>query len=127
MKEIEVVNYYDENGQPFIIPLDPLKTPSENAQKYFTKYQKAKTALTIVQEQIEKAQDELAYFEALIQQVETASPKDIAEIREELIEEGYIRKDKKSREKSTRIQNLCWIIFMPLMEQKYYWKKQQTK
>jgi predicted ribosome quality control (RQC) complex YloA/Tae2 family protein len=99
MKEIEVVNYYDENGSTVLIPLDPFKTPSENAQKYFTKYQKAKNALTIVQEQIEKAQNELAYFEALIQQVETASPKDIAEIREELMEEGYIRNRQKKQQK----------------------------
>lgn len=99
MKEIEVVNYYDENGSTILIPLDPFKTPSENAQKYFTKYQKAKNALTIVQEQIEKAKNELTYFEALIQQVETASPKDIAEIREELMEEGYIRNRQKKQQK----------------------------
>lgn len=99
MKEIEVVNYYDENGSTILIPLDPFKTPSENAQKYFTKYQKAKNALTIVREQIEKAKNELAYFEALIQQVETASPKDIAEIREELMEEGYIRNRQKKQQK----------------------------
>ena len=46
MKEIEVVNYYDENGATFVIPLNPLKTPSENAQKYFSKYQKAKNCTT---------------------------------------------------------------------------------
>ena len=79
-----------------------MKTPSENAQKYFTKYQKAKTAIQIVQEQIEKARDEVTYFEALMQQVETASPKDIAEIREELMEEGYIRnRAKKANQKTT--------------------------
>jgi predicted ribosome quality control (RQC) complex YloA/Tae2 family protein len=99
MKEIEVVNYYDENGSTILIPLNPLKTPSENAQRYFTKYQKAKTAVQIVQEQIEKARNEVLYFEALIQQVETASPKDIAEIREELIEEGYIRNRQKKQNK----------------------------
>ena len=99
MKEIEVVNYYDENGSTILIPLNPLKTPSENAQRYFTKYQKAKTAVQIVQEQIEKARDEVIYFDALIQQVETASPKDIAEIREELMEEGYIRNRQKKQNK----------------------------
>lgn len=96
-KEIEVVNYYDENGSTVTIPLDPLKTPSENAQKYFTKYQKAKNAQDVVEEQIEKAFDEVRYFEALIQQLETASPKDVAEIRDELIEEGYIRNRQKKQ------------------------------
>ena len=42
MQEIEVVNYYDENGSMVVIPLNPLKTPSENAQGFFSKYQKAK-------------------------------------------------------------------------------------
>jgi len=101
MKEIEVVNYYDENGSTVLIPLNPMKTPSENAQRFFTKYQKAKTAVQIVQEQIEKARDEVIYFDSLIQQVETASPKDIAEIREELMEEGYIRNRQKKQLKKT--------------------------
>jgi len=95
--EIEVVNYYDEHGSTVRIPLDPLKTPSENAQRYFTKYQKAKNALEIVKEQIDKAIEEVRYFDALIQQLETASPKDVAEIRDELIEEGYIRNRQKKQ------------------------------
>lgn len=104
MENIEVVNYYDENGATVIIPLNPLKSPSENAQKYFTKYQKAKNALSIVQEQIEKAKSEAAYFDTLLQQVETASAKDIAEIREELIEEGYIKARKKKQLKKNQSQ-----------------------
>lgn len=101
MKEIEVINYYDEAGVTVIISLEPQKTPSENAQKYFTKYQKAKNAVIIVKEQIKKAQEELTYFELLQQQVETASPKDIEEIREELIEGGYLKaRHKKQTKKS---------------------------
>ncbi len=91
MKEIEVINYYDEDGASVTIPLDPQKSPSENAQKYFSKYQKAKNALDIVHGQIELARDEVTYFESLLQQVETASTRDIEEIREELVEGGYIR------------------------------------
>ncbi|MFJ7638661.1 NFACT family protein [Peribacillus sp. NPDC097206] len=95
MKEIEVINYYNEDQETVVIPLNPLKNPSDNAQKYFSKYQKSKNAVVVVQEQIEKAQLELAYFEALHQQLQSASPKDIEEIREELQEEGYIRQKKK--------------------------------
>jgi predicted ribosome quality control (RQC) complex YloA/Tae2 family protein len=104
MESIEVVNYYDENEATVVIPLHPLKTPAENAQKYFTKYQKAKNALSIVQEQIEKAEIEAAYFDALLQQVETASAKDIAEIREELVEEGYLKARKKKQIKKNQSQ-----------------------
>ncbi|MFZ7946651.1 Rqc2 family fibronectin-binding protein [Neobacillus sp. 19] len=103
MKEIEVLNYYDEMGGSLIIPLDPRKTPSENAQKYFSKYQKAKNAVAVVVEQIEKAREEVIYFENLIQQVQSASPKDIQEIREELVEEGYVRE--RQKRKSKKAQN----------------------
>ena len=107
MKEIEVVNYYDENGSTVVIPLNPLKTPSENAQNYFHQISKGEKSLDIVQEQIEKAKNEVDYFEALLQQIETASPKDIAEIREELIEEGYfVNKQKKQSKKKHTMQNL---------------------
>jgi predicted ribosome quality control (RQC) complex YloA/Tae2 family protein len=90
-KEIEVINYYDENGGTVVIPLDPQKSPSENAQSYFQKYQKAKNSVHIIEEQIERAKQEIDYFERLLQQMESASPKDVEEIREELIEEGYLR------------------------------------
>lgn len=95
MKEIEVVNYYDELGGTIVIPLDPRKSPSENAQKYFSKYQKAKNAISIVHDQIEKALLEVKYFDTLLQQVQAAAPKDIEEIREELVEGGYIRERQK--------------------------------
>ncbi|MCP3761937.1 NFACT family protein [Domibacillus sp. A3M-37] len=91
MKEIDVINYYDENGATVTITLDPQKNPADNAQKYFSRYQKAKHAVIVVQEQIEKTKDEIRYFEALLQQLESASPRDIEEIREELAEEGYIK------------------------------------
>lgn len=96
MKELEVVDYYDEAGGKVVIPLDPRKTPSENAQKYFSRYQKAKNAVSIIEEQISLTRAEAAYFDSLLQQVESASPKDLAEIREELIEGKYIR-ERKSR------------------------------
>ena len=109
MQEIEVVNYYDENGSMVVIPLNPLKTPSENAQGFFSKYQKAKNSLDIVQVQIEKAKNEVYYFEGLLQQIETASPKDIAEIRQELIEEGYL-KNKQKKQSKKKTQNVKPIL-----------------
>jgi predicted ribosome quality control (RQC) complex YloA/Tae2 family protein len=90
-EEVKVINYYDENGSTITIPLDPQKSPSENAQSYFQKYQKAKNSVHIIQEQIERAKQEIDYFERLLQQMESASPKDVEEIREELVEEGYLR------------------------------------
>ncbi|MDA2310015.1 Rqc2 family fibronectin-binding protein [Bacillus cereus group sp. MYBK35-2] len=103
-KDIEVINYYDENGGTVKIALDPLKTPSENAQRYFQKYQKAKNSIVVVEEQIEKTKEEILYFDSLLQQMEAASSKDIEEIREELAEEGYMRnrKTKNAKKKPTK-------------------------
>lgn len=101
MTEVSVVNYYDEDGGSITIPLNPQKSPSENAQLYFSRYQKAKNAVEIVNEQIEKAKEEIIYLERLLQQLESASTKDVEEIREELEEEGYLRARKQTKKKKT--------------------------
>ncbi|MGE6753172.1 Rqc2 family fibronectin-binding protein [Rossellomorea sp. NPDC071047] len=104
MTEVSVVNYYDENGESIIIPLNPQKSPSENAQNYFSRYQKAKNAVKIVHEQIEKADEEIVYLEQLLQQLESASTKDVEEIREELEEEGYLRVRKQTKKKKAHVK-----------------------
>jgi predicted ribosome quality control (RQC) complex YloA/Tae2 family protein len=103
-KEVEVLNYYSEEAEKITIPLDPQRSPSGNAQRYFQKYQKAKNSLAIVEEQISKAEAEINYFNLILQQVETASPKDIQEIREELAEEGYMKMKQKRNQKKLKPQ-----------------------
>nr|WP_106784099.1 NFACT RNA binding domain-containing protein [Lysinibacillus timonensis] len=103
MKEVTVNNYYSEDEEQITIPLSVRKTPIENAQSYYTKYNKAKNALIMVKEQMEKAEQEIKYFEMLISQVEQASPADIEEIREELAEQGYLRmRASKKKKKPTK-------------------------
>lgn len=96
-KEIEVDNYY--NDEKVTIALDPRKTPIENSQKYYSRYQKAKTALVKTQEQIEKTEEDIAYFETLMQQVQQAGLSDIEEIREELAEQGFMKAQKSKKKK----------------------------
>ncbi|MGD6833251.1 Rqc2 family fibronectin-binding protein [Sutcliffiella halmapala] len=103
-KEVEVLNYYSEDAEKITIPLDPQRSPSGNSQRYFQKYQKAKNSLAIVEEQISKAEEEINYFSLILQQVETASPKDIQEIREELAEEGYMKMKQKRNQKKLKPQ-----------------------
>ncbi|MFD0943273.1 Rqc2 family fibronectin-binding protein [Savagea faecisuis] len=101
-KEVTVENYYD--GSEVTIPLDPRKTAIENANRYYTKYTKAKNALIQLKEQMRLTKEELDYFETLLQQVEMATPDDIDEIREELIENGYMRKRRsKKKEKKKKM------------------------
>ncbi len=95
-----LTNYYDDTTATII--LNPQKTPSENAQSYFLKYQKLKSSVAFINEQIEKAYIEIKYFDHLLQQMESASAKDIEGIREELMEEGYIR-HRPSKKKQTKM------------------------
>lgn len=97
--EVVLENYYTP-GEKVTIPLDPVKTPSENAQAYFQKYTKAKNAVSIVHQQIKETKENIAYFELLLTQMEKATLEDVAEIREELEDEGIIkRKIKKGQKK----------------------------
>ncbi|AHV97137.1 Rqc2 family fibronectin-binding protein [Paenibacillus sabinae] len=104
-KEVRLVNYYDEDQAEITIPLDPLLTPSDNAQRYFKKYNKYKNSLAVIEEQLEKTHEEIRYLESLLQQLDHASLNDIEEIREELVAGGYLRdrsKKGKKKKKPTR-------------------------
>lgn len=102
MKEIELPNFYD-NNQPRKIKLAPELSPSRNAQKYFTKYNKLKTSVEYVNEQLRLANEEIHYFENIENQIKLAAPADIQEIKLELQEQGYIKK-KKNNKKQRKVK-----------------------
>ncbi|MEK4511763.1 Rqc2 family fibronectin-binding protein [Paenibacillus sp. FSL K6-2524] len=106
-REVKLVNYYDEEQNTLTIPLDHLLTPSENAQRYFKKYNKFKNSLAAIDEQMSKTREEITYLEGLLQQLTYASITDIEEIREELVQQEYLRErgkknNKKKKKKDTR-------------------------
>ncbi|MET3698044.1 predicted ribosome quality control (RQC) complex YloA/Tae2 family protein [Bacillus oleivorans] len=105
MEEVEVENYYSEEAEKIVISLKKTKSPADNAQSYFSKYQKLKHAADIVQEQIGHAKAEIEYLDVLIQQLENAAPKDVEEIREELVEEGYLKAKQDKGKKKNKPQN----------------------
>ncbi|KHE71517.1 NFACT family protein [Halobacillus sp. BBL2006] len=100
--QVTVVDYYDPDQAERTIELNPNKSPSENAQNYFQTYQKLKKSKQVVQQEIKKAEDEIQYFERLIQQVESAREQDIEEIREELREQGYMKKKPSAGKKKNK-------------------------
>jgi len=103
-KSFTAQNFYN-NNEPMEIPLDPALTPSENAQKYFKKYNKQKRTFTALQEQIEKNKEDLAYLDSVLAAMETTitDEADIAEIRAELAEQGFAkRKHAKNSKKSPK-------------------------
>ncbi|MFQ7059173.1 MAG: NFACT family protein [Turicibacter sanguinis] len=97
---IRVQNFYSEHLEPMDIQLEPMLSASDNAQKYFQKYNKAKNAVNYILEQIELTEVEISYFETLLIQIETASLKDAYEIKEELENAGYLRKRQTKKRKS---------------------------
>ncbi len=100
---IIVENYYSENLEKIEIPLNPELSPSKNAQRYFKLYTKAKTTEETSKMQLENAETEKAYLETVLDSISRATDyTDIAEIREELSEQGYISANNSKKKKKTK-------------------------
>ncbi len=88
---VEVQNYYDENLSNIKIPLDPALPPAAMAAKYFKDYKKSHTAEQTLSRLIEEDKSELIYIDSVLDSLSRAeNSKDLAEIRDELAEAGYI-------------------------------------
>ena len=103
MTKITLPNFYDNNKE-ITISLSNQLSPSQNAQKYFKKYQKLKNAVTFVNEQIELTKKEVAYLEEIQTQIELATPADLNDIKTELQQEGYIKKKQQKSKRSSRVK-----------------------
>lgn len=99
-KAVVVEDYYDETCPSVTIPLDVQLTPSENAQRYYKKYNKAKAAKEALTEQIKKAQTELFYLESVEEALALAeTSEELSEIGEELFEQGYLKRSEQGKKK----------------------------
>lgn len=87
--QVALPNYYD-NDQVIEIELDPRKTAIENSQAYFKRYTKYRDALKHIALQRQLAQEEIAYLESVQVQLSRADLQDVAQIRLELAEQGYL-------------------------------------
>ena len=93
--QVELDNYY--TGEKIFITLDKALTPNQNAQRYFKRYQKLKEAVKHLTSLIEETRTTILYLESVETALAQASLIEIAEIREELIQTGFIRR--RQREK----------------------------
>ena len=98
--QVELDNYY--TGEKIIITLDKALTPNQNAQRYFKRYQKLKEAVKHLTSLIEETRTTILYLESVETALAQASLTEIAEIREELIQTGFIRR--RQREKIQKRQ-----------------------
>lgn len=91
---VELQNFY-EDMEPVVIRLNPALTASQNAQKYYKDYRKARTAEQILKEQIIQAEQELAYVDTVFDALSRAeTERELSEIRQELADQGYLKRGK---------------------------------
>lgn len=99
-------NFFSEKGEEITIPLDENKTPSENIQSYYKKYNKLKKSEESAIEQLEKNDEELQYLYSVLTNIENCeSYSEIDDIKEELISTGYVRKRKANGKSSKKAKS----------------------
>ena len=120
-KEARVVNYYSEEQEEMIIKMDEHLSPNQNAQKYYKKYNKAKSGAENADKQLEIISAETVYLESILTSIENAgNGKILEEIQREIIEEGYLKKEvstkkglsrKKTKEKEVVLEKIDFMGF----------------
>ncbi len=101
-RKLDALNYYTD--EMISIPLDPTQTPQENAQRYFAKYNKQKRTFEALSKLSMETKDEITYLESIRTSLDIAlTEDDLAGIREELVNTGYIKR--RFTRKKVKIKN----------------------
>jgi len=109
-ESLTTLNFYDPDGGEITIPLDPLKTPGQNAAAYYKRYNKAKTAERHLTEQMERAKGEREYLDSVLESLEKAeTTSDIAQIRQELVEAGLLKQSAGKKQKLPPAKPLAFL------------------
>ena len=104
-RELRCEDYYLEDLPEIRIPLDPLKTPQQNAAAMYKEYNKRKAAAEHLRVFLAQGEQQLDYLESVLDQIERAEgEKDLAELRRELTETGYLKKQKKGKPEKIKAQ-----------------------
>lgn len=108
-KVLEAANYYD-NNKIIKIPIDNTKTPAENAQKYFDKYGKMKRTAEALSELIRETKAQIDHLESIQNSLDIAlSADDLVQIKDELIEYGFIKKGKSGKKQKVKSKPFHYI------------------
>ena len=101
-KFAEVENYYDNNTL-IKIPLDPDLSALENSKKYFDKYGKLKRTSEALEGLIEETHNQIVHLESIQNALDIAvSSDDLVQIKEELMEYGFIKKNRSTKKEKTK-------------------------
>lgn len=106
----EFADIKDFEGNDVRVPLDIRYSAKDNALRYFKRYQKAKTSLSYLIDQIEKTEQRIEYFETLKLQCEQASVEDAKEIHEELLSQGIINQKRSRKKQQARKRKANYIV-----------------
>lgn len=99
-KTVRLVDYFDPELKTVNVELDPELSPQENAQRLFAKYTRLKRAEEALTRQIALGEEELAYVDNVLYTLAAAEDApQLREIREELVQAGYLRQSEKGRRK----------------------------
>lgn len=108
-KFLEAPNYYD-NNKIIKIPLDPTMTPQENSKKYFDKYQKFKRTYEALTELIDETDHNIKHLQSILSSIDIAtSAEDLVQIKEELIDFGYIKKHKNNKKNKIKSKPFHYV------------------
>lgn len=100
---LTVEDFYEEDCPEVTIPLDRLKTPQQNAAAYYKEYTKAKTAERYLTALIAENRRDEEYLSSVLDEIDRVkSETDIADIRRELTETGYIRAPKNAKKERVK-------------------------
>ena len=106
------MNYYAEPYEDITIPLNPRKSAIQNAQAYFKLYNKAKRTEIAATEQLAIIEEDIAYLQSVLLSLDFLETKeDIAELREELVEMGYLKKRKGNNKRKQNKKTVPFLQF----------------
>ncbi|ERM90752.1 RNA-binding protein [Caldanaerobacter subterraneus subsp. yonseiensis KB-1] len=109
LEKFRTINYY--TGEEIEIPLDKRLSPSQNAQMYYKKYNKLKNAFNTIKKQISETLEEINYLEGQLINIENSTTlEELEEIKNELIEEGYIHKHQKKKVASPSLSQPLHVV-----------------
>lgn len=101
-KELRALNYY--TNEEITIPLEPELSATDNAKKYFEKYNKLKRTYEALKEIVLETRDSIRHLESLLNSLDIAvTEDDLKELKEEMIQSGYIKR--KSNDKKTKYKS----------------------
>ena len=107
---VRVTDFYDPEMREITVALSPTLSPQQNAAKYYKDYNKAKNAEKYLTEQIALGETELEYLGSILDELSRAeTEKDVLDIRQELLDGGYIHENARKRMKLPPSRPMCFV------------------